>query len=149
MPAQAGEFLPVLAPVARAENGGVFHAGVHRVGFFQRRLQMPHPLELPGMLRTVVELMRGKRLAGSVRSVVDKLVARGLRGAGGSRLSGRRSGLMPGFAAIIGALNDLPKPAAGLRCIQTIRIGGRSPEMVNFPTREVRAAYAPLFALAR
>src|SRR6266436_8164392 len=99
-----------------------------------------HAFELAGMLRAVIPLMRGERFAGCVRGVVDKLVARGLRGTGGRRLSGRRSGLMPGFAAVIGALNDLPKPATGLRCIQAIRIGGRSLEMVKFPAREMRTA---------
>src|SRR5207244_6184658 len=61
--------------VGRAEDGGVFHAGVNRVGIGKRRLQMPHPLELPGMLRAVVPLMRGERLAGFGRRVVGELVA--------------------------------------------------------------------------
>src|SRR5262249_38312527 len=43
--AQAGEFVPVLATVARAENGGVLHAGIDRVGIGERRLQMPDALE--------------------------------------------------------------------------------------------------------
>src|SRR5260370_41239994 len=100
---------------------------------------MPHPLELPRMLRTVVELMSGERLAGRVGSVVNKLVAGGLRGTGGRRLPGRGSGLMPGFAAVIGALNDLPKPAPGFRNIQPIRIGGRPPETEKFPAPTKRA----------
>ncbi len=70
--AQPGEFLPVLAAVGRAEDGGVFHAGVNRVGIGERRLQVPHPLELPGMLRAVVPLMRGQRRG---RRVVGELVA--------------------------------------------------------------------------
>ena len=82
---------------------------------------MPHPLELPGMLRAVVPLMRGERLAGFGRRVVDELVARGLRRTWGGRLSGRRSGLVPGLAAIVGALDQLPEPAARLRRIQPIR----------------------------
>ena len=47
--AEAGEFVPVLAAVGRAEHSSVFHAGVNRVGIGERRLEMPHPLELPGM----------------------------------------------------------------------------------------------------
>ena len=57
--AQSGEFLPVLPAVGRAENGGVFHSGVNRVGIGERRLEMPHPLEFPRMLRAVIPLMRG------------------------------------------------------------------------------------------
>src|SRR5207244_11121048 len=60
--AQAWEFLPVLAAVGRAEDGGSFPAGVRRVGIGERRLQMPHALELPRMLRAVIPLMRGERL---------------------------------------------------------------------------------------
>ncbi len=57
--AQPGEFLPVLPAVGRAENRGVFHAGVNRVGIGERRLDMPYPLEFPRMLRAVIPLMRG------------------------------------------------------------------------------------------
>src|SRR5207245_11113263 len=102
MAAQGGEFLPVLSAVGRAKDGGVFHAGVNRVGVGERRLQMPHALELPGMLRAVVPLMRGERLAGFGRRVVSELIAVALgRARWGGRFSGRRSGLMPGFAAVV------------------------------------------------
>ena len=73
--AQAGEFLPVLPAVGGAEHGGVFHAGVNRVGIGERGLEVPDPLEFPGMLRAVVPLVRGERLAGFGRRVVDELVA--------------------------------------------------------------------------
>ena len=73
--AQAGKFLPVLSAIGGAENGGVLHARVHRVGFGERRLDVPHALELPRMLRTVVPLMRGQGLSGCVGCVVDELVA--------------------------------------------------------------------------
>ena len=76
--AQAGEFLPVLAAVGGAEQGGVFDSGVDGVGIGERRLQMPDALELPGMLRAVVQLVRGQRLAGLGGRVVDELVALGL-----------------------------------------------------------------------
>ena len=62
--AQPGEFLPGLPAVGRAEQGGVFHAGVDRVRIGQRRFQMPDALELPRVLRAVVPLVRGERLAG-------------------------------------------------------------------------------------
>ena len=70
--AQAGEFLPGLAAVGGAEDGGVFDAGVDGVGIGQRRLEMPDALELPRMLRAVVPLVRRERRGGRV---VDELVA--------------------------------------------------------------------------
>ena len=117
--AQPGKLLPGLPAVGRAEQGGVFHAGVDGVRIGQRRLEMPDALELPRMLRAVVPLVRGERLAGFRRCVVDELVALALGHAvrRGGRFAGRCSGLMPGLAAVIRALNDLPEPAAGLRCI--------------------------------
>ena len=101
----------VCAAVGRAEQGGVFHAGVDRVRIGQRRLQMPDALELPGMRRAVVPLMR----AGN--AVVRELVA--------DRL--------PGLAAIVGALDHLAEPAAGLRGIQAVRIGRRALQVVDLP----------------
>src|SRR5260370_22994036 len=109
---------------------------------------MPHPLELPGMLRAVVPLVRGERLAGFVRRVVSELVARRLRRTGRRRFSGGRSRLVPGFAAILGALNNLAEPAAGLRCVNAIRIGRRSLQVIHFPACKMWAADVPLFALA-
>ena len=106
---------------------------------------MPHTLELPRMLRAVVPLMRGERLG---CGVIRELVAFALWGAGCSELPGWRSRLMPGFAAIVGALNDLPEPSARLRSVNSIRIHRRSLHMVNFPARKVRAAYVPILALA-
>ena len=138
--AQPGEFLPGLAAVGRAEQGGVFHSGVDRVRIGQRRLQMPDALELPGMRRAVVPLVRGSGLP--VRDAYDELVAL----AWGTWV-GRPPGL-PGLAAVVRALDHLPEPAAGLRRIQPIRIGGRSLQVVNLPARKVRAADLPLFALA-
>ena len=73
---------------------------------------MPHPLEFPRVLRAVIPLMRGERLARLIRCVVNELVAGGLRRARRRRLSGRRSGLVPGFAAIVGTLDDLSEPSA-------------------------------------
>src|ERR1700674_475431 len=107
---------------------------------------MPHSFELPGMLRAVVPLVRGE---GSCGRVVNELVALGLgRASRSGRLTGGRSGLMPGFAAIVGALDDLAKPSASLRSVDTIGIGRRSFDVVHFPAREVRTTDIPLFALA-
>src|ERR1700692_903177 len=108
---------------------------------------MPHALELPRMLRAIVELMRGERLASRVRSVVDELVARGLRGTGRGRFSGRSPRLMPRLAAVIGALNDLPKPTAGLGGIKPVGIGWRSFYVIHLPSRKGRTAEVPLFSL--
>src|SRR4029450_2981291 len=53
----------------------------------------------------------------------------------------------PRLAAIVGTLHLLPEPAAGLRPIQSIGIGGRPLEVVNFPARKVRATDIPPLAL--
>jgi hypothetical protein len=45
--AQAGQLLPGLPAVGRAEQRGVLDPGVDRVRVGRRRLQMPHALELP------------------------------------------------------------------------------------------------------
>ena len=121
MAAQSRKLLPVLAAVGRAEQGGVFDAGVDRVRIGQRRLEVPDALELPRVRRAVVPLVR----AGD--AVVDELVA--------DRL--------PGLAAVVGALDQLPEPAAGLRGIQPIRVGGRSLEVVDLPAAKMRTADVP------
>ena len=91
--AQAGKFRPVLAAVGGLEEGGVFHAGIDLVRVGERGLKVPDALELPRVRRAVVPLV------GAGRAFVGKLVA--------DRL--------PGFAAIVGALDDLPIPAGGWR----------------------------------
>ena len=47
---------------------------------------------------------------------------------------------MPGLAAVVGALNDLSEPAAGLRRIDAIGIDGRALQVIDLPPGEVRAA---------
>src|SRR6267143_1877230 len=87
---------------------------------------MPDPLELPGMLRAVVPLVcAGDALIGEF--IPDRF---------------------PRFAAVFGALNHLTEPTAGLRCINPVRIDGRTFEVIDFPTRKVRAINLPFFALA-
>src|SRR5688572_5685586 len=111
---------------------------------------MPDAFELPRLLRPIVPLVGSERFAGFGRSVVNELIAFAYRetfgGDGG--LSGGRTRLLPSFAAIVGTLNDLPEPAAGLRCIDTVRVNWRTFEMVNVPARKIRATYLPVFALA-
>ena len=55
---------------------------------------------------------------------------------------------LPGLAAVVGALDQLPEPAAGLRGVDAVGIGGRALEVVDLPAGKVRAADVPLLALA-
>ncbi len=87
---------------------------------------MPDPLELPGMLSAVVPLM------GTWVAVVAKVVA----------------DCLPGVAAVVGPLHRLPEPAARLGGVEAVRIGGRTLQVINLPTREVRAADVPVLAFA-
>src|SRR5207248_11707062 len=82
--AEPRQLLPCVATVGRAEERRVLDAGEHRVRIGQRRLEMPHPRELPGMLRPVVPLVRARN------ALVRELVA--------DRL--------PGLAAVVRALDD-------------------------------------------
>ncbi len=111
---------------------------------------MPDALEFPRMLGTVVPLVRSERLSGLRGSVIGELVAVafGHRRSFRWRGSRRRAGLVPGLAAVIGALNDLAKPSASLRCVQPVRVNRRSLDVIHLPTCEVGAAHVPLFALA-
>src|SRR5579859_3082061 len=147
--AQPGKLLPVLSAIGGTEQGSILHAGIYGIGIGQRRLEMPDSLELPGMLRAVVPLVGGERFAASRRGVVHELVALAF---GPSirrcRLAGRCPRLHPGFAPIIGALNDLSKPSAGLRHVNPIGVNGRSLDVVDLPARKVRAADVPFLALA-
>src|ERR1043165_10180204 len=102
---------------------------------------MPDAFELPRMRRAVVELMRGERFAGFLGSVVNEFVAIADRRAvfvhGGQ--AGRRSRLKPRLAAVVGALNDLSEPAAGLGRIEAVRIRGRAFDVIDFLAGEVRS----------
>ena len=55
---------------------------------------------------------------------------------------------MPGLAAIVRALNDLPKPAARLGRIQPVGVSRRTFEVIELPARKKRPTDIPLFALA-
>src|SRR5580765_2896084 len=110
---------------------------------------MPDALEFPGVWFAVVKLVRGHGRTGFGRGVVRKFVALAFGLAAGSGLFPlRRPRLMPGFAAVVGALNDLAEPSAGLRGVDAIGIRRRSFEVIHFPAGEERAADVPFFALA-
>src|SRR5690348_12174772 len=114
--AQTREFLPGLRAVCRTKQRGVFHTGVYRIRIGQRWLQMPHSLELPRMRLSVVPLVS----AGD--TVVNELVAQRL----------------PSFAAVVRALDQLPKPSARLRQIQPVGIDRRPLQVINLPARKMR-----------
>src|SRR2546426_6498633 len=111
---------------------------------------MPDPLEFPWTLRAVIPLVGRQRFSGFRGCVVYELVALSLRHAVGSRgrFPRRCSWLVPSLAAVIRALYDLPKPAAGLRGIDAVRLNGRAFEMVHLPSGKVRTSDIPLFALS-
>src|SRR5271156_4827298 len=87
---------------------------------------MPNAFEFPRVRRAVVPLVS------SGDAVVRKLVAHRL----------------PRLTAIIGPLHYLPGPATRLRRVDPVRISGRSLQVVDLPSRKVRAVDIPMFALA-
>src|SRR5438034_520956 len=111
---------------------------------------MPDAFELPRVLRAVVPLVRRERLAGLRTRIVDKLVALALGHAvgGRGRLTGRCSRLVPALAPVVGALDDLPKPATGLRRVDPVRIHRRSFHVIDFPTAEQRPRHRPVLTFA-
>jgi len=146
---QAREFVPVLSTIGGAEKSGVLDPSVDGVGISERRFKMPDALELPRMLRAVVPLVGSERRARLGGCVVDKLVAFAPgRAAGASSFPWRRARLEPRFAAVIGALDHLPEPAAGLRGVEAIGVGGRTLQVIHLPASEVRAGDIPSFAFA-
>src|SRR5258708_1342768 len=142
---QPGRVLPRLPAIARPKQPGGFHPGVDRVRIGERRLEMPDALELPGMLRAVVPLVRGEGFAGPRRRVVDELVALA-RGHTPGRRRETAARTLPRLAAVAGTLDHLAEPAARLRRVQAVRIGGRSLDGIHLPSRQMRAADVPLRA---
>src|SRR3974390_3049382 len=140
--------MPVLAAVGGTEDGCVFYAGIDGIGLGERRLEVPDALELPGVLRAVVPLMRGERLAGIRGGVVGELVALGFGHAAFGFFARGRARLMPGLAAVVGALEDLAKPSAGLRSVNAVGIGGRALQVIHLPAGKMRPADFPVFAFA-
>jgi hypothetical protein len=121
---QAGELLPALPAIGRAEQRRVLDPGVQRVRVARRRLEMPHPLELPRVRCAVVPQV-GARL-----TVVDKLVA----------------DRVPRLSPVVRPLDDLPVPVGPLRRIHPIRIGRRSLDVVDLPAPEMGSVDLPLAA---
>src|ERR1700741_572171 len=107
---------------------------------------MPDALEHPRLLRAIVELVRGQRLSLGRGGVIDELVALTFwHGAIQGRAATRS---FPRLAAVARALNHLPEPAAGLRGVNAIRIGGRSLHVIDLPAGEKGSADVPLLPLA-
>ena len=84
---------------------------------------MPDAFERPGMLRSVKPLVR----AGS--ATVCKFVAYGF----------------PGLSAVVGTMNNLPKPVACLRGIYSVGITRRSLQVIHLKSAKVRADNLPVF----
>ncbi len=85
---------------------------------------MPDAGEFPRMLAAVVPLVCAG-ITGILKLVADRL---------------------PCLAAVVGALDDLPEPATGLRRVNPVRIHRRTLEMIDFPTGKVWAADVPFLA---
>src|SRR6516162_5020536 len=146
MTTQAREFLPGFAAVSRAEQSGVLNTGVDGVRVAERGFEMPDTLEFPGMLRAVVPLMRRERCSGRI---VNELVAFAFgHAAWPGRFARRRTRLEPGFSTVVGALNDLTEPAAGLRGVDAIGVDGRALQVVHLPSGKMGTVDFPVLALA-
>src|SRR5688572_4040252 len=106
---------------------------------------MPHALELPWMLRAIVPLVRGQRLAFFVRRIIGKPVTFRCRHPvrQGCRLALLESRLKPGLAAVVRPLNDLAEPATALRGIDSVGIHGRSFHVIDFPSAKERTVDGP------
>src|SRR5947199_10323975 len=108
---------------------------------------MPDALELPGVLRAVVPLVRGGGLccfSGGAGPELVALALRHLAGLHGHSAAGR----LPRLAAVAGALDDLSEPPARLRRIQPVRIGGGAFHVIDLPAGEVWTADVPPAALS-
>jgi hypothetical protein len=124
VPPQPVQLVPRRTAVRRAKQRRVLDAGVHRVGIVQRRLEVPDPLEFPRVRRPVVPLMRSGHAL-----IVE-------------RVPDRR----PRRAAVVGALDHLPEPTTALGCVDAVRIGRGSLDVVHLPACEVRARDVPALA---
>src|SRR2546421_12221105 len=82
---------------------------------------MPDPLELPRPQRPVVpQMIAGRTFVGEV--VADRL---------------------PGPAAVVRTLDDLPEPSRGLRGVQPARVSRRPGHVVHLPAAEMRTLDLP------
>ena len=95
------------------------------------------------MLGAVIPLVR----AGG--AFIRKLVALALgKTAGALQLLRAAARRVPSQPAVIGALDDLAEPAAGLRCINAVGIRRRTFEVINLPARKMRPADLPVLPAA-
>ena len=139
--AQSRKFLPGFAAVRGFENRGVFRAGVNRVRIGERRFEMPDALELPRMLRAVVHMCEPTFPR---RRTYCFHLWENLPGLSTLRIA---AGRIPGFAAVIRALDDLARTnrwSAMRKCDSD----QRAFEVMNLPTGEMRAADVPILRLA-
>src|SRR6266403_2156154 len=97
-----------MTAVGRAKQRGVFHTGVACIRIAQRRFEMPDAFELPRMRRAVVPEMFADL------ALVNKLITLPLGHAFGSGCH-PAAGRFPRVTAVVGTLDDLAEPAAGLR----------------------------------
>src|SRR4029077_4408774 len=105
---------------------------------------MPDALELPRMLIAIVEHMSRERFPSLRRSVVHELVALAFGHSTRPLLFTRwRARLDPGFAAVLRALKDLPKPAAALRSVNAVRVHRGTLEVIHLPTGKMRPTDLP------
>src|ERR1700733_4290903 len=108
---------------------------------------MPHAFELPRMLSAVVPLVCREGLACFGGVVVGEAVA--FDGWPGRCCVFRfDTGLEPRLAAVVGSLQDLAEPAAGLRGIDAVRIHRRTFHVVDFPARKMGTADLPVLTFA-
>src|SRR5215216_7088427 len=109
---------------------------------------MPDSFELPWAWSAVIRLMRSERFAGFIRSVVNKFIALTLWLGCGIRFADGRSRLKPRLTAVVGALNYLSKPAAGLRRVNAVGINAGTFHVIDLPAGKVRATDVPFFTLS-
>src|SRR2546422_7068618 len=104
---------------------------------------MPDAFELPRVLRAVIKLVSAHL------ALIHKLVALAFgRAPRADQFIRVAPGSLPRLAAIVGALDNLPKPAARLRGIDAVRLNRRAFEMIHLPARKMRAVDFPALALA-
>jgi len=123
--AEPRHLAPAPAAVAERKERRVLHAGEDAVRIGQR----------------------GSRCQTRANST-DGACRRTTGGCPGRRRSGTRSRPAPGDTSIVGALDELPEPACGLRRVDPVRVGRRALHVVDLPAREVRAGDVPVVPAA-
>src|SRR6185369_7521483 len=111
---------------------------------------MPDSFELPRMGSTVIKLMGRERFACFRGSIIRKFITFTFWHSiwRGRWFTGWCARLEPCLAAVIRALNDLSKPAAGLRCVDAVGIHRGTLEVIQLPSGKVRTTDVPLFTFS-